>query len=268
LNSIIFILIGLQFPSIVGGMKIPVGQMIFIGTAISLVVIAVRFLWVFPMASLERYLFPRGDQDYLSPGGLVVASWAGMRDVVSLAAALALPLTTSSGEELPHRHIILFITFCVIFVTLVLQGLSLPWLVRRLKVEQTDSDFQSEGEARTALLEELIFRIDGFIKAEEKQEYRESLERLRDHYEDRVKALKQRLSLPREINRYVIIKDRDLLPKLMNYARRRLARMRRRGVISEEIRRRIERDFDMEEERLQRLRASNANSPARFKIKR
>ena len=255
LNSVVFILIGLQFPSIIGGMKIPVGQMIFIGAAISFVVIAVRFLWVFPMASLERYFFRRGDKDYLSLGGLVVVSWAGMRGVVSLAAALALPLTTASGEALPHRHIILFITFCVIFVTLVLQGLSLPWLVRRLKVEQTDSDFQTEGEARMVLLEDLIFRIDGFIKIEEKQEYRESLERLRDHYQDRLKALRQRLALPREVNRYVVIKDRDLLPKLMNYARRRLARMRRRGIISEEIRRRIERDFDMEEERLQRLLA-------------
>ncbi|MGA7880343.1 MAG: cation:proton antiporter, partial [Terrimicrobiaceae bacterium] len=255
LNSVVFILIGLQFPSIIGGMKIPVGQMIFIGAAISFVVIAVRFLWVFPMASLERYFFRRGDKDYLSLGGLVVVSWAGMRGVVSLAAALAIPLTTASGEALPHRHIILFITFCVIFVTLVLQGLSLPWLVRRLKVEQTDSDFQTEGEARMVLLEDLIFRIDGFIKIEEKQEYRESLERLRDHYQDRLKALRQRLALPREVNRYVVIKDRDLLPKLMNYARRRLARMRRRGIISEEIRRRIERDFDMEEERLQRFLA-------------
>ena len=254
LNSVIFILIGLQFPSIVDGLKIPVEQMIFIGAAISFVVIAVRFLWVFPMASLERYFFRRGDKDYLSLGGLVVVSWAGMRGVVSLAAALALPLTTSSGEALPHRHIILFLTFCVIFVTLVLQGFSLPWLVRRLKVEQTDSDFQNEGEARIVILEELIFRIDGFIKIEEKQEYRESLERLRDHYQDRLKALRQRLALPREVNRYAIVKDRDLFPKLMNYARRRLARMRR-GIISEEIRRRIERDFDMEEERLQRLLA-------------
>ena len=122
-------------------------------------------------------------------------------------------------------------------------------------MEQTDSDFQTEGEARMVLLEDLIFRIDGFIKIEQKQEYRESLERLRDHYQDRLKALRQRLALPREVNRYVVIKDRDLLPKLMNYARRRLARMRRRGIISEEIRRRIERDFDMEEERLQRLLA-------------
>jgi monovalent cation/hydrogen antiporter len=253
LNSIVFILIGLQFPSIVEGMRVPVGQMIFIGAAISLVVIAVRFLCVFPIASLERNFFRRDDSDYLSFGGLVVVSWAGMRGVVSLAAALALPLTISSGVAFPQRHIILFITFCVIFVTLVLQGLSLPRLVRRLKVEETDSDFRSEGQARMVLLEELVVRIDGFMKKEEKPEYRELLEHLRDHYQDRLKAVKQRLSLPQEVNLYAASKDRDLLPKLMNYARRRLARLRRQGVISEEVRRRIERDFDMEEERLQRF---------------
>src|SRR4029077_4053860 len=109
--------------------------MIFIGGAISFVVIAVRFLWVLPVVSLERCLFRRGDRDYLSLNHLVVASWAGMRGgvslaaalarrrgVVSLAAALALPLVTSTGESFPNRHVILFLTFCIIFVTLILQG--------------------------------------------------------------------------------------------------------------------------------------------------
>jgi Na+/H+ antiporter len=253
LNSVIFILIGLQFPSIVREMNIPVAQMIVIGGAISLVVIAVRFLWVFPMVSLERHFFRRGDNDYLSFGAIVVASWAGMRGVVSLAAALALPLTTASGQAFPHRHIILFLTFCVIFVTLVLQGLSLPWLARKLKVQEADSDFRSEGQARLALLEGLVVEIDSLIKKEESPEYRESLERWRLHYDDRLRVLKQRLALPGEVNRYAARKDRVLLPKLMNHTRRHLAKMRRQGVISEEVRRHIERDFDMEEQRIQRL---------------
>jgi monovalent cation/hydrogen antiporter len=255
LNGIIFILIGLQFPSIVRELKIPVAQMIFIGTAISFVVIAVRFLWVSPLVSLERYFLRRGDKDYLSFGGLVVVSWAGMRGVVSLAAALALPLTTASGEAFPHRHIILFLTFCVIFVTLVLQGLSLPWLARKLKVEEADSDFQSEGQARMVILEELVVEIKNLIEREESPEYRESLERWRVHYQDRLSTLERRLSLPREINRYAARKERDLLPKLMNHARGHLAKMQRQGVISEEARRRIEHDFDMEEQRIQRLLA-------------
>ena len=255
LNSIIFILIGLQFPSIVRELKIPVGQMIFIGAAISFVVIAVRFLWVFTAVSLERQLSWRGHRSHLSSGGLVIVSWAGMRGVVSLAAALSLPLTTSDGAPFLYRHIILFLTFCVIFVTLVLQGLSLPWLARKLKVEEADSDFRSEGQARLTLLEEIVVEIDSLIKKEESPEYRESLERWRIHYQDRLRAIKQRLALPREVSRYAATKDRDLVPKLMNHARRHLAKLRREGVISEEARRRIEYDFDMEEQRLQRYLA-------------
>ena len=187
--------------------------------------------------------------------GLVVVSWAGMRGVVSLAAALALPHTTSNGEPFLDRHIILFLTFCVIFVTLVLQGLSLPWLARKLKVEEADSDFRSEGQARLTLLEEIVVEIDSLIKKEESPEYRESLERWRIHYQDRLRAIKQRLALPREVSRYAATKDRDLVPKLMNHARRHLAKLRREGVISEGARRRIEYDFDMEEQRLQRYLA-------------
>jgi CPA1 family monovalent cation:H+ antiporter len=176
-----------------------------------------------------------------------------MRGVVSLAAALALPLTISSGEAFPHRHIILFLTFCVIFVTLVLQGLTLPWVARKLKVEETDWDFQSENKARITLLEELIAEIDGLKQRETSPEYRESLERWGVNFRERLRTLKERLALPTEMNRYAASKDRDLLPKLMNHARSRLAKMRRKGEISEEVRRRIEQDFDMEEQRIKRL---------------
>jgi Na+/H+ antiporter len=252
LNGVVFILIGLQFPSILREMKIPVSQMILAGATISLVVIGVRFLWVFPIVYLEKHLLLRR-RDHLSFGGLVVASWAGMRGVVSLAAALALPLATSAGEDFPHRHIILFLTFCVIFVTLVFQGLTLPWVARKLKVEEPDKDVRSEGKARVTLLEDLIVEIEVLIKKEETPEYRESLERWKMHYQDRVRALTERLALPSAMNRYAASKDRELFPKLMNHARQRLTKMRRMGEISEEVRRRIEHDLDMEEQRIKRL---------------
>jgi CPA1 family monovalent cation:H+ antiporter len=124
-----------------------------------------------------------------------------------------------------------------------------------LKVEEADSDFRNEGQARLTLLEGLVVEIDSLIKEEESAEYRESLERWRVHYQDRLRVLKQRLALWREVKRYAAHKDRDLLPKLMNQTRRRLAKMRRQGIISEEVRRRIERDFDMDEQRIQRFLA-------------
>jgi monovalent cation/hydrogen antiporter len=251
LNGLVFILIGLQIPTIVREMRMPVGQMIFVGAAISLVVIAVRFLWIFPMVFFEKYFLQRN----VPIGNLVVASWAGMRGVVSMAAALALPLVTLTGEAFPHRHIILFLTFCVIFVTLVVQGLTLPWIARKLKVEEPNWDFQSESKARVSLLQELIKEVDDLIKNEPIPEYRESLERWKMHYQDRLRTLKDRLALPKAINRYAASRDGDLLPKLMDHARHRLARMRRTGEISEEVRRRIEHDLDVEEQRLQRFLA-------------
>jgi Na+/H+ antiporter len=251
LNGLVFILIGLEIPTIVREMKMPIAQMIFVGAAISFVVVAVRFLWIFPMVYLEKYFLQRD----VPIGNLVVASWAGMRGVVSMAAALALPLVTLTGEAFPHRHIILFLTFCVIFVTLVVQGLTLPWIARKLKVEEPNRDFQSEGKARVSLLEELIKELDDLIKNEAIPEYRESLERWKTHYQDRLRTLTDRLALPREMNLYAASRDGDLLPKLMDRARHRLAKMRQTGEISEEVRRRIERDFDMEEQRLKRFLA-------------
>ena len=233
LNGVIFILIGLQFPTIVREMRMPVGQMIFVGAAISFVVIAVRFLWIFPMVS-SKPLFPEGDKDHLSLWRLVVASWAGMRGVVSMAAALALPLATSTGEAFPHRHIILFLTFCVIFVTLVLQGLTLPWIARKLKVEEADSDFQSEGKARVSLLQELIKEIDSLIKKEESQSIANRSNGGKCIIRIVSETLKERLALPKRGESLRSSKDRDLFPKLMDHARHHLAKMRRTGQISEE----------------------------------
>ena len=257
LNGLVFILIGLQFPTIVREMRMPLGQMILIGAAISFVVVVVRFIWIFPMVYLERYFLQRD----VPTGNLVVASWAGMRGVVSMAAALALPLVTVTGEAFPHRHTILFLTFCVIFVTLVVQGLTLPWIARKLKVEEADVDFQREGEARVSLLQELIKEVDDLIKSETIPEYRESLERWKMHYQDRMRAVKDRLALPMEMNRYAASRDRDLLPKLMDHARHRLAKMRRTGEISEAVRRRIEQDLDMEEQRFKRFLARSHRNP-------
>jgi hypothetical protein len=103
------------------------------------------------------------------------------------------------------------------------------------------------------LLEELVAEIDRFARKEENSADRRSLERWRAHYQERLSALKDRLALLPEASRYAASKDRDLFAGLMNRSRRRLTRMRRRGQITEEVRRRIEYDFDMEEQRVLRL---------------
>ena len=124
LNSLIFILLGLQLRSVVQGIgNYPAGALALYGIVISLVVILVRFVWISPrflVPSLRREM----RKDGIDPGNFLVFSWAGMRGVVSMAAALALPLTLSDNTPFPNRNLIIFLTFCVIVSTLVFLGVS------------------------------------------------------------------------------------------------------------------------------------------------
>jgi CPA1 family monovalent cation:H+ antiporter len=258
LNGTVFILIGLQFPSIMEGLEhIPLWKLVLAGSSISVVVILVRFLWIFPLAAIERRILrhTNDEKKALSKGALVVASWAGMRGVVSLAAALAIPLSTVDGKEFPDRHIILFLTFFVIFVTLVLQGLSLPWLARKLNVEEPDHEYQTEGQARITLLSELVTEITRLEQHSTVAEEQESLEFWRSHYTHRLEQMQQRLHAGHERIAKAALHERRIFPQLMNHARRHLAQMRDRGEISEDLRRRIEYDFDLDERRVERILA-------------
>lgn len=256
LNGLVFILIGLQFPTIVHELQgPPLWQLVLIGAAISAVVVLVRFAWILPMSGVERFFFRRsmGQKDFLNLGGLIVGSWAGMRGVVSLAAALAVPTLAADGAAFPHRNVILFLTFCVIFTTLVLQGLSLPWLVRKLKVEAPEHDYDREIEARLELLTGLLGEIDRQLQATEDAYERESLGIWKEHYEERRKRIEQRAATHHNYGRASLVREKTIFPHLMNHVRLQLKELRRQGRISEEIRRRIEYDLDVEEQRLQRF---------------
>ena len=146
LNSLIFILIGLQLRYILDELRddYTMEQLVWYATAVSLTVIAVRLLWVFPAAYLPRILFRRIREREPHPPwqGVLVIGWTGLRGVVSLAAAMAIPPKLPDGSAFPYRGLILFLTFGVIFVTLVGQGLSLPWLIRLFRVEQMKIDVE------------------------------------------------------------------------------------------------------------------------------
>ncbi|RZK12040.1 MAG: Na+/H+ antiporter [Flavobacterium sp.] len=140
LNGIVFILIGLELPVIINGLDgSSLQQGIQYGLIISLITIAIRFIWVYPIAHIPRFLSKKIRETEPSPGwkGPLVTSWAGMRGVVSLAAALSIPLTLD-GAAFPQRNLILLITFIVILITLVVQGLSLPLIIRLIKIEEID----------------------------------------------------------------------------------------------------------------------------------
>ena len=150
LNGLLFTLVGLQLPAIIRGLgDVRPGEAVGLAAAIALVVIVVRFLWVFPAAYLPRWLVgafgPNAPRP--PPQVITVVAWSGLRGAVSLAAALALPL------EFPARDLLIFITFCVIAVTLVGQGLTLPMLARRLGVVSTQDADHEEAHARAAIAE-------------------------------------------------------------------------------------------------------------------
>ncbi|MGE9313786.1 Na+/H+ antiporter [Niabella sp. CJ426] len=141
MNALVFVLIGLELPEIVAGLgTYSVADGIKYGVIVSAITIALRFLWVYPAAHVPRWLSAKARQDP-SPGwkGPLIISWAGMRGVVSLATALSIPMLMDDGSTFPQRNLIIFITFVVIFITLVVQGLTLPFIIRLIRLKEIDS---------------------------------------------------------------------------------------------------------------------------------
>ncbi|HYF17844.1 MAG TPA: Na+/H+ antiporter [Ramlibacter sp.] len=159
LNSIVFILIGLQMHGVLESLgRYPPGQLAAVSAVVTVVAIGVRFAWVFPSAWLQR---PRPGTNELS-----IISWCGMRGIVSLAAALALPLALPGGAPFPHRDLIIFLTFVVIVATLVGQGLTLTPLIRRLKVGSEWSLHDEQLRIRAAMSGAALAAIDRTLAAE------------------------------------------------------------------------------------------------------
>jgi CPA1 family monovalent cation:H+ antiporter len=137
MNGLIFLLIGFQLPSITRQLDISMATAVWYGVVISFLLILTRLFCTFGAALFTRIMSKFITVADANPGwkAPLVAGWAGMRGVVSLAAALSIPLLTNEGQPFPYRNLILFITFIVILVTLVLQGLTLPLLIRKIKIE-------------------------------------------------------------------------------------------------------------------------------------
>jgi CPA1 family monovalent cation:H+ antiporter len=164
LNGFIFILIGLQLPFILGDLaEYNAGELVVYGLLVSGVTVAVRVLWVFSAAysplgktSGSKDTDPHGD----NWKNVLIVAWTGTRGVVSLATALALPLTLTNGNTFPQRSLILFLSFVVIFVTLVVQGLSLPLLIRLLGVKPNPDQTDEERELRLTIANSSLNYID------------------------------------------------------------------------------------------------------------
>ena len=150
LNAVLFVLIGLQLPSILDAVsEIDAATLPGYALATIGVVIGTRFLWLFTTPYVLRALDRRPSQleRRVGPAPRVVVGWAGMRGAVTLAAALALPLETDAGAPFPERELVIFLAYCVVLFTVVVQGLTLPALIRRLGVVDDGSEEEAEEHA-------------------------------------------------------------------------------------------------------------------------
>jgi CPA1 family monovalent cation:H+ antiporter len=241
INAFVFMLIGLQLPSIVAGLSdYGTAELLWFGIAISLTVIVTRIVWVFPATYLPRLLSKRlRERDpYPPPRAVFVVAWAGMRGVVSLAAALALQ------ADFPQRELILFLTFCVIVATLVGQGLSLPWIVRRLGLVARDGPDTEESIARRAAVEAAQRRLDEL--ALEYPDHLPLIDQLRTQYEHEAAHVWPDADGPQDEAEQELLDHRAIRDALVGAEREAVIRLRDDGVINDETLRRVERDLDLE----------------------
>lgn len=252
LNGLIFVLIGLQLRQVIAGIdEYPLASLALWGIVISFIVIIVRFLWVVPAAMLPRFLSEKIRKDVIDPRNLMIFGWAGMRGVVSMAAALALPLTLSDGSPFPQRNLIIYLTFCVILSTLVILGLTLPWLIRKLKVEPY-SIYAEEYEVRNLVVSQTITHIEENLSLLQD----DLLQNIKSKYEVKYNRL-QKTDLPAnyfgkgEILPGNIFNEFTRLQiDLINIERGKIEQLHRNGTANEEVLRKIEKELDLEETRL------------------
>jgi monovalent cation/hydrogen antiporter len=238
LNGLVFTLIGLQLLRTVPALAArPVASLVGLGLLISVVVVVVRFVWLFAGRALERR---RVGQSRAGWRETVVVGWAGMRGVVSLATALALPLET------PERDLLIFLTFSVILVTLVGHGLSLPWLVHVLGVSEDAGVGDQEREARRVAAEAALSRLQGL--AAEWPGHQPLIDALRAQYEHRASHLEELTSNDTEDGaaQQELLEHRLIRRAVSDAERAAVLRLRQNGSIDDQAWHRIERDLDLE----------------------
>lgn len=248
LSSLIFILIGMQLSGVIGRLAgYSVADIFLYGTLVSVVAIGVRFAWVYPATYLPLMWRAGHGEQVEAPlqGEVFIMSWCGMRGIVSLAAALALPSVLEDGSPFPERDLIIFLTFVVIAATLVLQGLTLKPLIRMFKLG-TDWSLQEEHQrARMALGKAAIAAIDAL--AEREGIPNELAERIRAEFAEKIT-----LSVPQGLvlSQSGADSARRLREAAVKAERQELIRVWRENQISDEVLHHLEEDLDYQESRI------------------
>jgi Na+/H+ antiporter len=254
LNGLVFVLIGLQLPHVLRGIhEYPLQSLLLVGALFSGVVILLRLIWMFPGAFLANRIRTRllHQNEKMPPArAILVSGWTGMRGVISLAAAIGLPETLANGNPFPHRDLIIFLAFSVIFVTLVLQGLTLPLVVRMLGLglaETTNAEAgEEETSARRAMLESALSYLKE-TRDDTESEFQEIYDDLAGHYQHRLAAV----SGPSDPGSSLSADHRDrhvrVLRDLLRVERETVIRLRNKGRINDETLRQLEYELDLRE---------------------
>jgi Na+/H+ antiporter len=259
LNGIVFVLIGLQLPYVLAGIRGAYGMetLLEYGAMFSAILIALRLAWVFPavkMASLLRRWTGHPEQQP-GPRDVFVIGWTGMRGVLALAAAISVPTTLANGVPFGPRNLIVFLAFCVILVTLVLQGLTLPSLIRGLGLAGATGMSAEEREARKIALEEAIAYLEAG-RSHRGDNFFHAFDDLLDRYHHRLADVEtghgeDEHAHGSETYRQVM----EAGEGAVQAERRAIIRLRDEGRISDDVLRTLERELDLEESRYQVARS-------------
>jgi Na+/H+ antiporter len=247
-NGLAFLLIGLQLPTVISDIEgYAAGQLIWMAVAISLTVIVIRLAWVYPATYLPRWLIPSvGRRDPAPPVRVpLILGWGGMRGAVSLAAALALP------PDFPGHGLVIFLTFSVILVTLLGQGLTLPTLIRALNVVDDGSVAREEAHARQVATQAALVRL--VEMRSEVPGHLPLIDQLKDRYEHRGEHIhddgEPTLTEPDEMTPEQVeeMEHDEIRRSVISAERLAVLELRDRGEISDEALRAVERDLDLDE---------------------
>ena len=246
LNGFVFIVMGFEVPLLLRALTPSLAiELVGIGVAVTIVLILVRALWIFGTVFLPQRIQGRAD----AFGCSLVLSWAGMRGVVSLAAALALPLTLRAGGPFPAREALVIVTLTVIVLTLLGQGLTLPWLIRALALGTDAGLREEEARARQRLLEAATRRLDQLYQVW--PGHQPLLDQLRETYRHRSEHVeRQRDPAAGDGGDRELIEHREIKRTVIDAEREALLRLRAEGEVNDEVLRDLERELDLEERRM------------------
>ena len=256
LNGTVFILIGMQIPFIIQGMEsYSTGEAIGYAVIISIASVVIRILWVYAGTYLPRFFSRRIREREPHPPvkAVFIVAWSGMRGVVSLASALTIPMLLADNEIFPHRNLILFLTFSVILFTLVVQGITLPYLIRILKIRVNDGEnITNSVILNKELAENVLNHIDTNYAVEVQnnnmfKRLRNLYQRLKDEAEKQVKTNTGQ-TIAKESERRL----RVLMLEMIKVQRSQLATFGESDKYSDELLRSKENELDLEEARVRK----------------